>query len=152
MLKRKHFDFVWNQYSHNFKAKIFELKEDLFISLSRFLFKTEIQPGEVYNYIKLSSNQLLLLRLLSFIGKIRKGSNLETQLKEFEQKHRRSYFFDDCHINLKTTYGENETNLYRQLTATISQGLLAHQPGFNFQLLRDQFDALLKAMPEPIYN
>ena len=32
------------------------------------------------------------------------ASNLETKLREFEQQDRRSYFFDDCHINLKITY------------------------------------------------
>ena len=150
-IKLKHFDFVWNQYAHNFKAKIFELKEDLFISLSKFLFKPDLEPGEIYNYIKLKGNELLFLRLLSFIGKIRKGSNLENQLKEFEQKHKRSYFFDDCQVNLKTTYSDKETFLYQQLSSTISQGLLAHQEDFKFKTLRDQFDALLGAMPEPIY-
>ncbi|MCI5080669.1 MAG: hypothetical protein MRY78_03200 [Saprospiraceae bacterium] len=152
VIKRKHFDFVWHQYSHNFKAKIFELKEDLFRSLSPFLFITEIQAGAVYNYIKQEENKLLMLRLLSFIGKIRKGSNLETQLKEFEQQHKRSYFFDDCHLNLKMTYGEQEAQLYDSLVDTISKKLLAYEPNLNFTNIRDQFDELLEAMPGSTYN
>lgn len=152
LLKRKHFDFVWNQYSHNFKAKIFELKEDLFHSLSPFLFLKEIQAGAVYNYIKLNENQLLMLRLLSFIGKVRKGSNLETKLREFEQQHRRSYFFDDCHINLKITYGEQLAQVYKELCANISSGLLAYEADFSFQTLRNQFDEMLQMMAGSTYN
>lgn len=151
LLKKEHFDNIWKFYTNTFKAKIFELKEDLFANLLNFRQQNPPEPQALYNYIKQNENRLLFLRLLSFTGKVRKGSDLELALKKYENESKKSYLFDDCHVNLKIIYGEEESALYKQLVLAINQGLLGQDDYTDLIQLRDQFDSLLAALPESTY-
>ena len=150
-LKKEHFDNVWRFYTNTFKAKIFELKEDLFANLLEFHQQEQLPPRAVYDHIKQQENKLLFLRLLSFTGKVRKGSDLELALKKYENDFKKSYLFDDCHVNLKNIYGEDKSVLYKQLVTIINRGLLGQEDHTDLVLVRDQFDRLLDALPESTY-
>lgn len=151
LLKKSHFDYVWNYYAFSFKAKIFELKEDFFGSIMDYLVKQEISAGELYHFLKLEPNRLLLLRLLSFVGKMKKGSDLESDLKAFEIRSKKSYLFDDYNENIKLIYGEEEQVVYKTLVTGIKQSVLGASNPPDLNHLRDQFEALLGAMPEATY-
>lgn len=151
VIKKEHFDSVWRFYTNTFKAKIFELKEDLFANLLEFHQQKDLPPRALYDHIKQHENQLLFLRLLSFTGKVRKGSDLELALKKYENDSKKSYLFDDCHVNLKNIYGEEESALYTQLVTVINQGLLGQEDHTDLVRIRDQFDRLLSALPESTY-
>lgn len=151
VLKKEHFDNTWKYYTNTFKAKIFELKEDLFANLLTFHQAAQTESQTLYNHIKQQENRLLFLRLLSFTGKVRKGSDLELALKKYENDRKKSYLFDDCHVNLKIIYGEEESALYKQLVLAINQGLLGRDDYTDLIRLRDQFDSLLAALPESTY-
>lgn len=151
VLKKEHFDNTWKFYTNTFKAKIFELKEDLFANLLTFHQQSSQEPRALYHFIKKQENHLLFLRLLSFTGKVRKDSDLELALKKYETDRKKSYLFDDCHVNLKIIYGEEESKLYKQLVSAINQGLLGQDDSADLIQLRNRFDRLLAALPESTY-
>ncbi|GJM34066.1 MAG: hypothetical protein DHS20C18_30670 [Saprospiraceae bacterium] len=150
-LKREHFDFVWKVYSHAFKAKVFELKEDLLTAFVDFSNMDLIPSGELYRYIRLPENRLLFLRLLSFTGRMRKGSDLERELIQWESREKRSLFFDDFSTNLKTTYGELEGRIYKNLVEAIKTHIFSVQGEADLPSIRGQFESLLSVMSEATY-
>jgi hypothetical protein len=152
LLKKVHFDTVWQRYTHNFKAKIFELREDLFRTLLPFMIDQKVDSGDVYQFFQQPENRPLFLRLLSFIGKLRKGSDLEQALRDYEQQQKRSFFFDDCQENLKAGYSERESQLYAALATDIRQQLLVANQQIDLLQLRHRFDELLSNMPESAYS
>ncbi|MCB0649778.1 MAG: hypothetical protein KDC85_00730 [Saprospiraceae bacterium] len=152
LLKKNHFDQVWNAYSRAFKAKVFELKEDMFSALSPFLLKSEPKADELYQHLRLEDNKLLFLRLLSFTGKLRKGSSQEKTLLEQENLLGRTLDFDDFSTNLETVYASKTQGIYKQLVQNITQKLLTGTHTVNLEELRDQFADLLQSMPEEVYN
>ena len=139
IIKAKFFNDVWNYYQHEFKSKIFTLKEDLFLNLS---FLTESSTNEFCSFAlreRLSkSNDLLLLRLKSFLGfydnvSLHESNELSEELeliddfltidndlfidieyseyeslKKLEKKRHTSYEFDDCNANLEHIQPNNE--------------------------------------------
>ena len=151
VLKKENFNAIWHYYTNTFKAKIFELKEDLFTSLLSFINVQNLDALELYQFMKEGHNQLIFLRLLSFSGKMRKRSDLEGNLKEYEVRRKKSYLFDDCKANLRLIYGEKESQLYQELVSQISNNLLVPKGNADLPGLRDQFEELLNAMPESTY-
>ncbi len=151
-LKREHFDFVWRVYSHAFKSKVFELKEDLLATFAEYLTQDSIPPGELYRYLRGPENRLLFLRLLSFIGRMRKGSDLERELILWESKEKRSLLFDDFNTNLKATYGAIEGDIYRDLVEAIKTHIFSAQGIPDLPAIRGKFDELLNVMSEATYN
>lgn len=152
LLKVEHFNAVWRYYAHNFKAKLVELREDLFGAIWPISLEESVDSSTYYIFLQQTDNQLLFLRLLSFIGKIRKGSDLEQTLKNYEQQLKRSFFFDDCRENLKTVYGEQKGRLYESLVSEIRKQLFVHHQQVDLLQLRARFDDLLCEMPEAAYN
>lgn len=152
LLKKQHFDFVWNAYEKVFKAKVFELQEDLFTTLSPFLLQKKHQAGELYSFLRSPEKELLFLRLLSFTGKLRKGSAQEKKLFVFEERLDRALHFDDFNSNLQNVYGESPNRIYETLNNEITNKLFNSREEVNLIQLRDQFSALLVAMPEEVYN
>lgn len=152
LLKKSHFDHVWNAYSRAFKSKVFELKEDMFSVLSPFLIKREPKADELYQHLRLEDNKLLFLRLLSFTGKLRKGSSQEKTLLEQENLLGRALDFDDFSTNLETVYASKTQGIYKQLVQNITHKLLTGTHTVNLEELRDQFADLLQSMPEEVYN
>lgn len=152
LVKSVHFNAVWQHYSYDFKAKIFELREDLFVAFLPFLDEEPLNSSVLYAFLQREENQLLFLRLLSFIGKIRKGTALENTLRSFEQTQKRSFFFDDCQENLKAVYGVQEGRLYEELVMFIKTHLFVHDQTVDLRQLRKQFDVLLRNMPELAYT
>lgn len=151
-LKRSHFNFVWNAYSKAFKAKIFELREDVFSALTPFLTKDGIKANELYQFLRNPNNKLLFLRLLSFTGKLRKGSSQEKVLLEQENLIGRALDFDDFSTNLETVYTENTTRIYKKLVEEFTKNIFSGTNEVDLKNLRDQFSDLLDSMPEEVYN
>lgn len=151
-IKRAHFNNVWNTYAKAFKAKVFELQEDIFLALSPFLTKQELPANELYQHLRRQEHQLLFLRLLSFTGKLRKGSSQEKLLLEQENLQGRAYDFNDFSTNLGTVYEDRTKDIYNNLVENINQKLFAGVHQYDLAQLRDQFADLLQSMPEEIYN
>jgi hypothetical protein len=152
LLKKDHFDFVWNAYTKAFKAKVFELREDIFSSLSPFLTRKDTKADELYQHLRGPNNKLLFLRLLSFTGKLRKGSSQEKLLLEQENLLGRALDFDDFSTNLGTVYTGHTSSIYKNLSHYITQNIFTGTNQIDLKNLRDQFSELLQSMPEEIYN
>lgn len=152
LLKKVHFDFVWNAYAKVFKAKVFELQEDLFSSLSPFLIKKERREIELYQFLRKPEKELLFLRLLSFTGKMRKGSAQEKKLFAIEKSSDRALHFEDFNTNLQNVYEELPNTIYSNLVEDITSKLFTSKQEVNLIQLRNQFSNLLAAMPENTYN
>jgi hypothetical protein len=151
LLKPEHFNYVWSRYLFAFKERIFELKEDFFSVLSPLLTQSGCDAGEIYALLSRPDQRLLLLRLLSFVGRLTKGSRPEEELKVLAAKEGRSLHFDDGCAQLASLYGEAVGEAYRQLCSMIKQDVLAKGNALEFRFLRDRFDALLDAMPGATY-
>ncbi len=152
LLLSSHFNYVWHFYQGAFKSRVFELKEDLFAILAGSLTTPVAAAGSIYQTLKQKENQVLLLRLLSFTGRLRAGSRLEMDLRQAEEQLDRSFRFDDASANLQNAYGIAAAAQYEELVRTISQDFLATGNPVDLRQLRDQFAALLLAMPGETYT
>lgn len=151
-IKKIHFDHVWNAYAKAFKAKVFELQEDIFLALSPYLTRKKSKAHDLYRHLRQQEHKLLFLRLLSFIGKLRKGSSQEKVLLEQENLQGRTFDFDDFSINLGSVYNDQTVGIYHDLVKDINQNLFTGTHDYDLAQLRDQFTDLLESMPEEIYN
>ena len=104
LLKAGHFQHTWQQYEHAFRERILELREDLFDSLGILLEKKEAPPGAVYRHLSEPGRRIMLLRLLSFTGRLRKGARLERELRACEEEQERTFSFDDLQAQLSAAY------------------------------------------------
>lgn len=151
LLKPEHFNYVWSRYLFAFKERIFELKEDFFSAIGPLLSQPGCAAGEMYAFLSQPAQRLLLLRLLSFVGRLTKGSRPEEELKMLAAEEGRSLHFDDGCAQLASLYGEAVGAAYLRLCLTIKQDVLAKGNVLEFKVLRDQFDVLLDAMPGATY-
>lgn len=143
-IKTAHFDYVWQLYESAFEQRIFELKEDLLRTIIEQLGKTECEPGEVYGLLRDTQHRELLLRLLSFTGRIRKDSDLAREIRTFERNSNKSLTFDDCGIQLNKSYGILAAEQYALLVSFILRHVLAKGKGVSLNELRQRFDDLLE--------
>lgn len=151
-LKKENFDNVWQAYAKAFKSKVFELKEDVFLALSPFLTRQQLKANELYQHLRRQENKLLFLRLLSFTGKLRKGSSQERTLHEQENKLGRALDFDDFSTNLIAVYNPKTSGIYNDLVKEINQNLFTGTHDYDLSQLRDHFTGLLESMPGEVYN
>ncbi|WP_367391184.1 hypothetical protein [Lewinella sp. LCG006] len=143
LLKSAHFDYIWDTYQHALRRRIFELKEDMFNYLGQYLPQLTFPPGELYTLLTRPENKLLLLRLLSFVGRIRKGSEIAKEIRTFERNNNRALTFDDCGIQLETSYGAPAAEQYALLAAYVLRNVLAKGNPVSLPELRERFDDLL---------
>ena len=148
MIKKEHFDSIWSYYGNSFKAKILELREALFSQLLPLQYPNGAEPASAYAMLRQAEHRLLLLRLLSFVGKMRKGSGLEEELKKFEFIDKKSYLFDDCNAHFKGTHGEGQSKPYEELSIAIKNSILSQKQSSDLVAMRNHFNALLEVMPE----
>lgn len=152
LLLPAHFDHVWRLYRQAFRARIFELREDLFEQVSGVLPEALTTPGSWYQQLNAAPDQTLLLRLLSLAGRLRKGSRPEQLLRQREEEHGRNYAFDDFGPQLTSVYGIEGHARYEQLVNLVKNDVLASGQPLSPRRLRDAFDALLAVMPGATYN
>lgn len=152
LLRPAHFDYVWQLYERAIARSIFELREDLLSFLSHHLPRTTFASGELYALLSAADQRLLLLRLLSFVGRVRKASALAVELRSWERRHNRTYTFDDCEAQLSATYGADTATQHAALAAYLLKHVLAKGEPVFLPELRDQFDALLQEFPEKSYH
>ena len=143
LLKSAHFDYIWDTYQLSLRRHIFELKEDLFNCLGQHLPQLTFAPGELYTLLSRPENKLMLLRLLSFVGRIRKGSEIAKEIRTFERNNNRTLTFDDCGIQLETSYGAPAAEQYALLAAYVLRHVLAKGNALSLPELRERFDDLL---------
>lgn len=151
-LHASHFNYVWNTYQLALQRLIFELKEDLLSTLGQYLNAESFPPGAIYNIISQPHHRILLLRLLSFSGRIRKGSGLAREIRTFERNNTRTLSFDNSQIQLEAAYGVVAVECYTWLVNYISQHLLTSGDAVSLLDLRAKFDELLDLLPGRTYN
>lgn len=142
-LKASHFNYVWKAYRQALRRRIYELKEDMLATLAQALPEQVFAPGEVYQVLNLPENRTLLLRLLSFVGRIRKHSDLAREIRTFERNSNRTLTFDDCGIQLETTHGQAAAEQHAVLAAYILRNVLARGGEVSILELREKFEELL---------
>ena len=142
-LKSSHFNYVWQTYRQALRRRIYELKEDVLATLAQALPETIFAPGEVYQVLNQPENRVLLLRLLSFVGRIRKHSDLAREIRTFERNSNRTLTFDDCGIQLETTHGQAAAEQHAVLAAYILRNVLAKGGEVLVLELREKFEELL---------
>jgi hypothetical protein len=143
LLKGAHFDYVWNTYQLSLRRRIFELKEDLFNCLGQHLPQLTFAPGELYTLLSRPENRMLLLRLLSFVGRIRKGSEIAKEIRTFERNNNRTLTFDDCGIQLESSFGAPAAEQYALLVAYVLRHVLAKGNDVSLLEIRERFEDLL---------
>lgn len=146
------FNYVWDTYQLALRRQFFELKEDLLSTLAQFLNTDQFAPGEVYSILSRPEHRILLLRLLSFAGRVRKNSGLATEIRTFEKNNNRTLTFDNCHMHLESVYGATAADTYTSVVSFISQHLLATGEPLSLLALRSRFDELLTLLPGRTYN
>ncbi|MEM1216127.1 MAG: hypothetical protein AAGJ82_10600, partial [Bacteroidota bacterium] len=102
-LKAAHYNYVWQTYTSAFEQRIFQLKADLLQAVFTSSGKAVFGPGEVYNLLRQAEQRELLLRLLSFTGRIRKDSDLAREIRIFERNSNKSLTFDETPQHHKKT-------------------------------------------------
>lgn len=151
-LHASHFNFVWNTYQLALQRLVFELKEDLLSTLGEYLSADDFPPGAVYKIISQPEHRLLLLRLLSFSGRVRKGSSLAKEIRTFERNNTRTLSFDNSQVQLEAAYGAAAIERYAVLVKYILQHLLSSGKAVSLLDLRARFDELLDLLPGRTYN
>lgn len=152
LLKSAHFDYIWDIYQLALRRRIFEFKEDLFNCLGQYLPQLTFEPGELYPLLRLPENRMLFLRLLSFVGRIRKGSDLANEIRIFERNNNRTLTFDDCGIQLETSYGASAAEQYALLAAYVLRNVLAKGNAVSLLELRERFEELLEQISGLTYH
>ena len=160
IIDKKHFDKVWEYYSYEFKQKIYELKEELWLAFPCLIRSSELLTAAgTYKRLKEKEKDSILLRLRSFTNRLRPDSKNEEQLKWYEDKKQKSYFFDDCNENLKKIYGDATREKYqdlvqyidRELFNTVINNKVERPSSERWKELRFKFDELLNTMPEATF-
>lgn len=142
-IKKTYFDKVWGYYHHEFKRKIFELKEDLF----RYLFSelanknATIEQEQFKKLIGKHENLLLRVQSLSNNNSLEERASLGKYEKETDH----FVSLDDCISNIPQMYGNEAGQAYKNLSRAL------RMPKINLMKIRTHFDTLLNQMPEPIY-
>jgi hypothetical protein len=152
LLKSAHFNYIWDIYQRSLRRRIFELKEDLFTCLGQYLPQLTYAPGELYTLLSRPENKMLLLRLLSFVGRIRKGSEIAKEIRTFERNNNRTLTFDDCGIQLETSYGAPAAEQYALLAAYVLRHVLAKGSLVSLLEFRERFDDLLVQLSGLTYH
>lgn len=142
-LKSSHFDYIWEQYKFSLQKQIFELKEDVLESLFAQKTGDVFASGELYAILNKEKNRLLMLRMLSFVGRIRKNSSLAKEIRTFERNTNRTFTFNDCKAYLESSYGAVSGNDYALLADFILKNILSKGESVDLIDLRSRFDALL---------
>lgn len=152
ILKADHFEKVWDYYSHEFKKKIANLKEDLFHYFIKYISREKPINADIL-YQHLDKGPLLKLRVKSLMGRLREEE--ERLLATNEREAQQSYIFDDCNENLLLIYGQQAKLDYKALISNMEPLLNPpFEPVCPHKLLtdiRDGFDNLLSRMPESTY-
>ncbi len=151
IIKAIHFEYVWQIYQHAFRAAFFELREDFFRAFDALTHQPEIDSAELYNWLRQPGQRSIFLRLLSFIGRIRRKSSLEKELRALEAADNRQYVFSDLGVDLQTIYGESTARAYQTARQMLGSQVLAGGGKVQFAELRRTFDRLLEHLPEPTY-
>lgn len=151
-LNPSHFSYVWDRYQHALRARIFELREDVLHELAALLPRTALEAGEGYEFLSRAEHRAVLLRLLSFSGRIRAGSDLAQELRQVERLAGRAFSFDDCGVQMEQAYGPKVAEVYHELAGFIRKKLLAKSTAVDMQELRQLFDELLRQIPGAVYN
>ena len=146
LIKKSHFDHVWNHYANSFQQRIFEFSEDLYVGLTPLVATSPIEKGLPYDLLRRSGNELLLLRLLSFVGKIRRGSRPENDLRKYEIADKRTYIFPNLSRDLTNIYPENVQQIYHDICVHIKTTILSDRKTLNLTLLSKQFSHFLKLL------
>lgn len=152
MVLQPHFDRVWSHYEHEIENKIFELEQDFFAVVSRFLLPgtpESIDQCELIATLKESSTQLYL-RLKSFLGfyddldgeeeEVEEVFDFDfdpgpedllkdekEQLEKFEVDSQASYTFDDVRANLEKEDSEKNkqiASIYDQLEEEMRRAII----------------------------
>lgn len=90
-IKAAHYEYVWTNYMNVWVEKLMAFKEDLFTSLLPIIVQHD---DNVYAFLKEKEQRLMMLRIMSFIGRLTKGSTDEIALVLFEKEHNISYQFE----------------------------------------------------------
>ncbi len=152
LLKSAHFNYVWDTYQLSLRRRIFELKEDIFDCLGQHLPQLTFAPGELYTLLSRPENRMLLLRLLSFVGRIRKGSEIAKEIRTFERNNNRTLTFDDCGIQLETSFGAPAAEQYALLAAYVLRHVLAKGDAASLPEIRERFADLLEQLSGLTYH
>ena len=86
---------------------------------------------------------MLLLRLLSFVGRIRKHSDLAREIRTFERNSNRTLTFDDCGIQLETAHGPAAAEAHAILASYILRNVLSRGAEVSLLELREKFEEVL---------
>lgn len=139
-IKKIHFNDVWQRYQGELKEQVFSLKEELFTTFLPLMSHPE---ADAYPFLRQKENEVLLLRILSFIGRVRNGSRQEQQLKKAQEAAGEKWLFGDIKNNLIALYGDDVAKQYQSLVRTIKSTLLTSSTNIDWVNLRDGFDRLL---------
>ncbi|MEZ4983787.1 MAG: hypothetical protein R2795_01915 [Saprospiraceae bacterium] len=147
-IKPAHFDYIWQLYHLEKRRKIIELREELMSFLMGHFSTPLIPAGAVYPLLNEPANRLLLLRLLSLCGRIRKQSELATEFRTFERKLGKSLEFEGFHPQLEVIYGAQAAAAFAALSGFILRNLLGGSTQVDMLTLRSLFSNLLEQIPE----
>jgi len=167
-----HFESIWNYYSHLFKSRIFDLKEDFLLHFYCWWLKDEtVNPLRLAG--SLDTSKGLYRRLKAFAHglseedhlKIKseiaeaKEQNDENKITELSKHHSDLYVMDNCLPNLQSIYGTEVANAYLRLAELIKENIIyvpmrsdkQIRPSETLKEIRSQFKNLLHTMPEEAY-
>jgi len=167
-----HFESIWNYYSHLFKARIFDLKEDFLLHFySWWLGDEAVKPAHLTDSLKESED--LYRRLKAFAHGLSekdheeikneittaKEQNDDEKIITLSRQHYDLYVMDNCLPNLQSIYGVEVANAYLQLAQLIKENILdvpvfsdkQIRPSETLKAIRLQFKNLLHTMPEEAY-
>ncbi len=157
LINYSRFEDVWEYYTHYFKAKIFDLKEDLLLHLCHFY--TRNKPVFVSDFFDLlSEHEILYLRTKAFSVGLDKEDHKKVKAIE-NLLDERIELMDDCLPNLQKVYGDPIKDLYMVLKADLERHLVTpdyfdtteFDAGEVLRTLRSHFRQLLSDMPEETY-
>jgi hypothetical protein len=143
-LKPNHFEFVWQRYGLALYERTAELKEDFFSALGQEAEASmTFAAGALYQLLNQPRHRQLLLRLLSFVGRVRKHSDLAQEISTFERTAYRTLAFERYSAQLAATAPASALAAYRQLSEYLLRQVLSKGEAVSLPLLRDKFDQLL---------
>lgn len=143
-IKTTHFNYTWSIYQHALRKRIFELKEELIATCFEQQSSAPVfEAGTAYALLNQAEHKLLFLRLLSFIGKIRKRSSLAIDIRTLEREHNKAFAFENCALLIASSYGSEAEAQYQVLAKYIYQHALTKKGSLDLLALRQEFDKLL---------
>lgn len=151
------FDNVWEYYTYYFKARIFDLKEDLLLYFCHLpIQRKEISLVDMFDHLK--KNDLLHLRVKAFTLGL--GDSDWPKIEAFEKKLNETIeHMDDCLPHLDRVYGNPIKELYEKLKSVLLHHLIdpdifdetSRDTGEVLRDVRNSFRQLLSAMPGETY-